>query len=142
MEANDKTIVTVKALIHAPVELVWNMWTTPEDIMKWNYASDDWHSPKAVNDVREGGKFNYRMEATDGSAGFDFTGVYEKVRVNGFIEYRIDDGRKVKVYFIPNEKMTEIVETFETENENPVEMQRDGWQSILDNFKKHVENNN
>ena len=142
MEANDKTIVTVKALIHAPVELVWKMWITPEDIVKWNYASDDWHSPKAVNDVREGGKFNYRMEATDGSAGFDFTGVYEKVRVNGFIEYRIDDGRKVKVYFIPNEKMTEVVETFETENENPVEMQRDGWQSILDNFKKHVENNN
>jgi uncharacterized protein YndB with AHSA1/START domain len=142
MEATDKKIVTVKALIHAPVEVVWKKWTTPEEIMKWNYASDDWHSPKVVNDVRTGGKFNIRMEARDGSAGFDFTGVYEKVTVNVFIEYLIDDGRKVKVYFIPKDDITEVIETFEAENVNPVEMQRSGWQAILDNFKKHVENNN
>jgi len=141
MEANDKTIVTVKSLIHAPVELVWKMWTSPEDIVKWNNASDDWHSPHAVNDVRAGGKFNIRMEAKDGSTGFDFAGVYERVTVNGFLEYSMDDGRKVKVYFIPEEDKTEIVETFEAENVNPVEMQRGGWQAIMYNFKKHVENN-
>jgi uncharacterized protein YndB with AHSA1/START domain len=118
------------------------MWTTPDDIVKWNNASDDWHSPRVVNDLREGGKFNIRMEANDGSAGFDFAGVYEKVKVNGFIEYLMDDGRKVKVYFIPQEKKTEVVKTFEAENTNSVEMQRVGWQAILNNFKKYIENSN
>jgi len=142
MEANDKKIVTVKALIQAPADRVWKMWTTPEDILKWNHASDDWHTVHVANDIRSGGKFTYRMESNDGSTGFDFTGIYEKVNVNVFIEYLIDDGRKVKVYFIPKDENTEVIETFDAETENPVEKQRSGWQAILNNFKKHVENNN
>ncbi len=139
MQSNDKTTVTVRATIHAPVEVVWKYWRTPEDIVRWNNASDDWHTPAAENDLREGGYFNYRMEARDMSTGFDFGGIYSKVLLNKLIEYTIGDGRKVKVAFNPLGDQTEIVETFETETLNPVELQRKGWQAILDNFKKYVE---
>lgn len=132
-------IISIKAIIDSPIERVWKNWTLPEDIVKWNYASDDWYSPYAENDLRVGGKFNYRMEARDGSFGFDFTGIYESITENEVIEYTIDDGRKVRIDFIPFENKTEIVETFEVENINSIELQRDGWQAILDNFKKHVE---
>ena len=132
-------IISIKAIIDSPIERVWKNWTLPEDIVKWNYASDDWYSPHAENDLRVGGKFNYRMEARDGSFGFDFTGIYESITENEVIEYTIDDGRKVRIDFIPFENKTEIVETFEVENINSIELQRDGWQAILDNFKKHVE---
>jgi uncharacterized protein YndB with AHSA1/START domain len=138
----DKTKVTVEANIHAPIERVWEMWTKPEHIIKWNNASDGWHSPKAENDLREGGKFMCRMEAKDGSAGFDFAGTYDEVAGEDFISYTMDDGRKVEVSFEDEGNgKTHITETFETEDQNPVEMQREGWQAILNNFKKYVEAN-
>ena len=141
MEAESKTTITVRAIIHSPIDKVWKKWTTPEDIVKWNYASEDWHSPHVYNDLRVGGIFNYRMESRDGSYGFDFKGVYNKVNLNELIEYTIDDSRKVKINFSFLDGNTEIVETFEAENVNSFDMQRDGWQAILDNFKKLVENN-
>ena len=141
MDTNGKTTITVRVLIDSPIDRVWKIWTTPEDIVKWNYASEDWHSPQVYNDLRVGGTFNYRMEARDGSYGFDFKGVYNKVNLNELIEYTIDDSRKVKINFSYKDDKTEIVETFEAENVNSFDMQHDGWQAILDNFKKFVENN-
>jgi uncharacterized protein YndB with AHSA1/START domain len=141
MGTTDKTNITIKSMIQTSVDLVWKMWTTPEEIQKWNYASDDWHCPYVDNDLRVGGRFTSRMEAKDGSAGFDFTGVYEKVIVNELIDYDMEDGRKVNTLFIARDNNTEVIETFEAENVNSVEMQREGWQAILDNFKKLVENN-
>ena len=133
--------ITVETTVDAPVKKVWQYWTVPEHITKWNNASDDWHSPYAENDLRVGGKFLARMEARDGSFGFDFSGVYDTVRINELIEYTIGDGRKVSVRFTDNGGKTRVVETFETEGTNPIEMQRGGWQAILDNFKKYVEAN-
>ncbi|WP_306350723.1 SRPBCC family protein [Flavobacterium sp. '19STA2R22 D10 B1'] len=136
-----KTNVTVEAKINAPVEKVWQLWNDPKHIVKWTTASDDWHTPKAENDLKVGGAFLTRMEAKDGSFGFDFEGVYDVVDTHKSIEYTMSDGRKVKILFKTQEGVTEIVETFDAEQMNPVEMQREGWQSILNNFKKHVENN-
>ena len=138
METQAKTI-TVENTVKAPVEKVWQFWTLPEHITKWNNASDDWHTPFAENDLKTGGKFLSRMEAKDGSFGFDFGGVYDDVKINQVIAYTIGDGRKVKINFSPNGDETKIVETFEAENTNSIEMQRGGWQSILDNFKKYAE---
>jgi len=140
METQNKT-VTIENTINAPVEKVWEYWTKPEHIIKWNNASDDWHTPRAENDLRVGGSFVARMEAKDGSMGFDFGGTYDDVKSNEYIEYTIGDGRKVKVNFTPGGGTTKVVESFEAENTHPVEMQRAGWQSILDNFKKYTENN-
>jgi uncharacterized protein YndB with AHSA1/START domain len=140
METQAKTI-TVENTVKAPVEKVWQFWTLPEHITKWSNASDDWHTPFAENDLKVGGKFLSRMEAKDGSFGFDFGGVYDDVKINQVIAYTIGDGRKVKINFSPNGDETKIVETFEAENTNSVEMQRGGWQSILDNFKKYAETN-
>jgi len=134
-----KNIITVQTIINAPLEIVWKKWTTPGDIIHWDYASDDWHTPRAENNLRAGGKFLYRMEAKDGSFGFDFAGVYETVQINALIEYTIADGRKVKIEFIQKNNATSIVETFEVEDTHPIEHQRVGWQSILDNFKKYTE---
>lgn len=134
-----KNDITIKASINAPVDLVWKLWTSPEHIIKWNAASVDWHSPSAENDLRVGGKFITRMEAKDKSFGFDFSGTYDEIKNNELIAYTIDDGRKVKITFIQKGEQTEVVETFEAENTNSLEMQRDGWQSILNNFKKYVE---
>lgn len=120
---------------------VWKLWTTPEDIVNWNYASDDWHSPRAENDLRAGGLFKYRMEAKDGSTGFDFGGVYNKVKTNELIEYTIGDGRKVRIVFSGRGSKTNIVETFEAEKTHTIDQQREGWQAILDNFKKYAEIN-
>jgi uncharacterized protein YndB with AHSA1/START domain len=139
METENKTSVTVQALVNAPVEKVWKLWSTPEDITKWNYASDDWHTPRAQNDLRKGGTFSARMEAKDGSMGFDFGGVYDEVETNKLIEYTLGDGRKVKVVFEDKGNATNVVETFDAESENSVEMQRNGWQAIMNNFKKYVE---
>jgi uncharacterized protein YndB with AHSA1/START domain len=141
METQGKTEITVETLVNAPEEIVWKYWTTPEAITRWNYASEDWHTPKAENDLRDGGKFNFRMESKDGSMGFDFWGVYNKIIPNRQIEYTIGDGRKVRIDFFPLENKTEIVEVFEAETENPIEMQRGGWQAILDNFKRFTEKN-
>lgn len=139
MELGNKTNITVENTITAPVETVWNLWTTPEHITRWNNASEDWHSPFAENDLRAGGKFLSRMEARDGSFGFDFTGVYDDVKTNELIAYTMEDGRKVHITFTGDGNETKVTETFEAEGENPVEMQRAGWQAILDNFKKYAE---
>ncbi|HMQ69803.1 MAG TPA: SRPBCC family protein [Ignavibacteria bacterium] len=139
MGSDQKTKITVKTTVNKPVETVWNKWTNPDDIIKWNNASDDWHTTKAENDLRTGGKFFSRMEAKDGSMGFDFAGVYDNVIVNELIVYSLGDLRKVKVEFTDLNGKTEITETFDAEETNPVEMQRAGWQSILDNFRKYAE---
>lgn len=141
MDKNEKIKITVSATIKAPVSLVWKRWTSPEDIVIWNSASEDWHTPMAENDLRVGGKFRSRMEARDGSMGFDFEGIYEKVKFHELIEYEIADGRKVSVVFKDHGSETDIVETFEAEGVNSVELQRAGWQSIMDTFKKYAEQN-
>lgn len=132
-------VITVKNTVNAPVEKVWNCWTGPEHIKKWNNASEDWHTPQASNDLQVGGRFNVRMEAKDGSSGFDFEGIYDKVVVNECIEYKIADCRKVVITFKDKGDGTEVVESFDAETENTLELQRQGWQSILDNFKRYVE---
>jgi uncharacterized protein YndB with AHSA1/START domain len=131
--------ITVETTVNAPVEKAWKLWTVPEHIMQWNNASDDWHTPSAENDVRPGGKFSIRMEAKDKSFGFDFGGIYDKVTPNELITYTLGDGRKVKVTFSSEGKQTKVVETFDPESVNPIEMQKNGWQAILNNFKKYVE---
>lgn len=137
---NTDKMITIETVINAPIEKVWEYWTNPDHMTKWNHASDDWHSPWAKNDLRVGGKFIARMEAKDGSVGFDFSGTYDEVKEYELIAYTMDDNRKVKVTFTQhNDEATKVVETFEPENENSVEMQREGWQSILDNFKNYVE---
>lgn len=141
METHDKTIITVENTINAPLQKVWEYWTKPEHIVKWCYASDDWHTPRAENDLRVGGSFSSRMEAKDGSFGFDFGGIYDEVKDNEYIEYTIGDGRKVRISFSGSEESTKVIESFEAEDTHPVEMQKGGWQAILDNFKKYTENN-
>jgi uncharacterized protein YndB with AHSA1/START domain len=141
METTAKTNITVQAIVKAPVDKVWKFWNEPKHIMNWAFASDDWHAPKAENDLRTGGTFSTTMAAKDGSFSFDFGGTYDNVQINKLIEYTIGDGRKVKVVFASKGSDTEVVETFEAESENPVEMQRGGWQTILDNFKKYAESN-
>lgn len=134
-----KTVITVESTINAPVEKVWEYWSKPEHITKWNAASDDWHSPRAENDLRPGGKFSARMEAKDGSMGFDFAGVYDAVTQHEYIAYTMEDDRKVEVRFSREGNATKVVESFDAEDMNPHDMQRAGWQSILDNFKKYAE---
>jgi uncharacterized protein YndB with AHSA1/START domain len=141
METTKATTITVEASVNAPVKKVWQFWTEPRHITKWNAASDDWHTPRAENDLREGGRFAARMEAKDGSMGFDFGGSYEAVKENELIVYTIDDGRKVKVEFIDNGNSTRVVENFEAESTNSIELQKNGWQAIMDNFKKYTEGN-
>jgi uncharacterized protein YndB with AHSA1/START domain len=131
--------ITIETTVNAPIEKVWRYWTASEHIKQWNNASDDWHTPKASNDLREGGTFAFRMEAKDGSAGFDFGGTYTKVVEHTHIDYTMDDGRKVSITFEEQNEHTYITEKFDPESENSPEMQRQGWQAILDNFKKHVE---
>ena len=134
-----KKAITVQAVVNAPVEKVWEYWTAPGHIMQWNNASDDWHTPRAENDLRTGGKFLFRMEAKDKSMGFDFEGNYTKVKPHEALEYTIADGRTVVIRFEEVDSKTRMDITFEAENENPKELQREGWQAILNNFKKHVE---
>ena len=136
-----KTIITIEAIVNAPMEKVWKFWTETEHIIKWNYASDDWHSPYAENDLKAGGKFLSRMEAKDGSFGFDFGGIYNEVKAYELIAYTLGDGRKVKINFSSEGNATKIITNFEAENVNSIEMQRGGWQSILNNFKKYTETN-
>ncbi len=136
-----ENIITVQAEISAPLEIVWEYWTLPEHIINWNAASDDWHTPHAVNDLREGGKFLSRMEARDGSFGFDFEGTYETVVKHALIVYKIADGRKVKISFSAEGNGTRIVESFKAENVHTPEQQQEGWQAILNNFKNYTEGN-
>lgn len=141
MGTSTKTGITVEAIVKAPVEKVWTYWNEPQHITKWNQASDDWHTPHSENDLRVGGKFSATMAAKDGSFSFDFWGVYSTVEKHKVIEYTLGDGRKVSITFSGNGNETKVTETFEAENENPIEMQRGGWQSILNSFKKYTEAN-
>lgn len=139
MDSTQKKKITVEALVKAPVDIVWKLWNTPEDIIRWNNASDDWHAPRATLDLKPGGKFLIRMEARDGSMGFDFGGAYNRVTPLEFIAYTIGDGRNVEIHFTKIGNDTKVVETFEAESQNTIELQRQGWQAILNNFKKYAE---
>lgn len=141
MSTSTTQTIVISAIVNAPIDKVWNTWSQPEHIIKWNSASDDWHTPKAENDLRTGGKFSSRMEAKDGSWGFDFAGVYDNVEHHKLIQYTMADGRTVKITFSDNGDSTEVVEEFVPESENSIDMQREGWQSILDSFKKYTESN-
>ena len=136
---SDKTVITVENTVNAPVEKVWEYWNKPEHIVNWAAASDDWHTIRAENDLRAGGSFNSRMEAKDGSFGFDFCGIYDEVRINEYMGYTLDDGRKVSINFSTDGNSTRVLESFDAEQTNPIEMQRTGWQNIMDNFKKYTE---
>lgn len=133
------TKVIVQVNVVAPLQKVWQCWTEPQSIVKWNHASDDWHTPMATNDLRVGGKFLSRMEAKDGSFGFDFEGVYDLVEINKCIQYTLGDGRQVKITFAENGNTTQVTETFDAENINSIDLQKTGWQSILNSFKKYTE---
>ena len=139
---NPLPTITVETTLNKPVESVWKIWTTPADIMQWNNPFHDWHSPRVENDLKQGGSFFYRMEAKDGSAGFDHRGKYDKVINNQLIEYTVSDGRKSIIEFVSNGDTTLLIETFEPEKINPLEMQKGGWQAILNNFKKYTEGTN
>jgi uncharacterized protein YndB with AHSA1/START domain len=141
VEAQHKIVITVETIVNAAVEKVWAYWTQPEHITQWNNASDDWHTPRAENDLREGGGFTFRMEAKDESMGFDFCAVYDTVQTNEYISYTLGDDRKVKIIFTSIGNTTKVVESFEAEDVNPVELQQGGWQAILNNFKKYTEAN-
>lgn len=141
MEATNTTAITVETIVNAPMEKVWKCWTEPGHIVHWNSASDDWHTPHAENDLKVGGKFSSRMEAKDGSVGFDFSGNYTNVVDHQTIQYTMSDGRKVKIDFSSEGSASKVVETFDAETTHPLDMQKKGWQSILDNFKKYTETN-
>ncbi len=132
--------ITIKNTVNAPIHKVWKLWTSPGHIVKWNAASEDWHTTRAENDLRAGGKFLSRMEAKDGSFGFDFSGVYDVVIPEKRITYTLGDGRNVEVDFTDKNGETEIVSTFDPDSQNTMEQQRGGWQAILDSFKRYAEN--
>lgn len=130
--------ITVETIVHAPIANVWSTYTTPDDIKHWNAASDDWHTTKASVDLRVGGAFSSRMEAKDGSFGFDFAGTYTKIVPQQLIEYAFGD-RTASITFTPGGDGVTVRVTFDPEAENSIEMQRGGWQAILNNFKKYIE---
>jgi uncharacterized protein YndB with AHSA1/START domain len=139
MQSSDKIAITVEALINVPEAQVWELWTLPEHIMQWNNASPDWHTPKAENDLRVGGKFSSTMAAKDGSMSFDFWGIYDTVKKHQTIAYTMGDGRKAETTFSKKGQTTLVTTVFEAESENSVELQQGGWQAILNNFKKYAE---
>jgi uncharacterized protein YndB with AHSA1/START domain len=136
---NKAQTITVEVTIDKPIDLVWQVWSSPDDIMQWNIPFDDWHSPRVDNDLKTGGRFSFRMEAKDGSEGFDHSGVYDKVINNQLIEYTGSDGRRSSIKFVPKDITTTVIETFEPEKTNAIEMQKDFCQAVLNNFKKYVE---
>lgn len=131
--------ITVEATINAPVAKVWQAWNAPSDIVEWNTPDPSWHCPSSENDLRTGGRFKNRMEAKDGSFGFDFEGTYNQVDMNREIGYTMPDGRKVDTLFTENGGKTTVTTTFDPETENDAEFQKQGWQAILNNFVKYVE---
>jgi uncharacterized protein YndB with AHSA1/START domain len=141
MKTMEKTKITVEATVNAPVEKVWKLWNGPEHIVKWNTAHPDWHTPKAEVDLRVGGKFLSRMEAKDGSFGFDFGGTYDVVDDHKRITYTMGDGRVADTTFKNENGKTHITTVFDAESENPVQMQKDGWQAIMNSFKSYTETN-
>lgn len=134
-------MITIQTTVNASIEKVWKFWNQPEHVMQWAFASPEWHAPKAENDLREGGKFSTTMAAKDGSMSFDFWGEYTLVRDNEAINYTMGDGRKVEITFAETPDGVVITERFEPESENSEEMQKGGWQAILNNFKTYVESN-
>jgi uncharacterized protein YndB with AHSA1/START domain len=134
--------ITVETVVNANLNNVWDAWNSPDDIKQWNSAQEDWHTTRSTVDLREGGKFQSRMEARDGSEGFEFEGTYTRVVPHKLIEYRMSDGRHVKVEFAERNGGVLVKETFDAETDNPTELQRTGWQAILDNFGRHVEAKN
>ena len=138
-EGTVKPIITVIATVNAPVSKVWESWTKPEHITKWNQANDDWHCPASTNDVKTGGKFSTTMAAKDGSFSFEFGGDYYEIKENEMIAATLGDGRMWKTYFKPNGNTTTVIERFEAEAMNSLELQQGGWQAILNNFKKYTE---
>lgn len=137
----EATKITIHATISAGIQKVWNYYTQPEHITKWNFASPDWHCPSACNDMRIGGKYTARMEAKDGSFGFEFEATYSEITENQKFVYVMPDGREVSVSINEDNHLTNITVCFDTETENPVDLQREGWQAILNNFKNYAENN-
>ncbi|MBB2953491.1 MULTISPECIES: SRPBCC family protein [unclassified Sphingobacterium] len=133
------TKINVTAIVNAPIEIVWDAWNTPSDIMQWNSADPNWHCPASENDVRVNGKFKNRMEAKDGSFGFDFEGIYDKVELFKELAYSMNDGRKVRTVFKEKDGKTTLSTVFDAESENEVEFQKQGWQAILNSFVKYVE---
>lgn len=131
--------ITIETVVNAPLERVWEAWNNPTEIQQWNAASPDWHTTRSTVDLRVGGQFTSRMEAKDGSMGFDFEGTYTRIEPQRRIEYRMSDGREVEVLFEERADGVLVTNTFDAESENPAEMQRQGWQAILDNFGRHVE---
>ncbi len=131
--------IRVETVVNARLQQVWDAWNNPADITQWNAASEDWHTTQSSVDLREGGSFTARMEAKDGSAGFDFEGTYTRVVPKRAIEYRMSDGREVAIEFVEGDDGVVVSETFDAETSNPPELQRQGWQAILDNFARHVE---
>ena len=138
---NKKVKITVEVTVNASLEKAWDYFTLPEHLTQWNFASEDWHCPKASSDLRTGGKFSATMAAKDGSMSFDFGGTYDEVLKHKKIAYTMGDDRKVEVIFSSNNNSTQVVETFEAESENSIELQKSGWQAILTNFKKYTEAN-
>lgn len=135
-----KPVLKIEATVNLPVQQVWELWTKPEHITKWNFAGDDWHCPSAENDLRPGGRFSSRMEAKDGSFGFEFGGTYQEVVLKERITSMLDDKRTVYTNFTELGGVTHLIETFEAESDNSLELQLQGWQMILNNFKKYSEN--
>ena len=135
----NETKITVQVTVNAPVERVWKLWNAPEDIVKWNTADPSWHTPSSENDLRVGGKFKNRMEAKDGSFGFDFEGIYNTVPLHKEITYTLGDGRQATTVFSEEDGKTHVATTFDPENENDPEFQKQGWQMILNNFGKYAE---
>lgn len=131
--------ISISTTINGTPKKVWDLWTEPKHIVNWNFASDDWQCPRAENDLRVGGKMISRMEAKDGSFGFDFEGTYDEVKNQERIAYFMADGRKAITQFENIGDKTKVTTTFDAEGSNPIEMQRDGWQAILNNFKNYVE---
>ncbi len=137
---NIEPTITVETTVKATVQNVWKLWTTPADIMKWNNPSDDWHNLLVEVDLKDEGTFLFRMQAKDGSEGFDYCGKYDKVKTNELIELTTSDGRKTINTFIPGGNETIVTETFEVETKTPIDIQRDFCQKVLNNFKKYAEN--
>ncbi|HLW10709.1 MAG TPA: SRPBCC family protein [Fermentimonas sp.] len=135
----ETTKITVQSAIHADVAKVWEYYNQPEHITRWNFADPLWHCPSATNELRVGARYVARMEAKDGSFGFDFSATYNEVVEHEKIVYTLDDGRDVEITFDSEEGITLVIVTFDAENQNSVEVQKQGWQAILDNFKKYTE---
>ncbi|WP_264210692.1 SRPBCC family protein [Leisingera thetidis] len=135
----NKQQITIGTTIDAPIDRVWQAYTTPADITRWNFASDDWCCPSAEADLKLGGKYKARMEAKDGSFGFEFEAVYEELAPNKALTLAMTDGRKARTTFASAGGKTKVATTFDAEEQNPLEMQRDGWQAILNNFRAYLE---